>query len=44
MGKRLEVIVGEDNWLERWVFQRDKGGSMGIQYIDEEFQEVLRVL
>ena len=38
----MEVIVQEDEWIEGCVFQRDKRERMGIQYLEEEFQEGLR--
>ena len=34
----------EEERLEGWVFQMDKGEMMGIQDLDYEFQEGLRGL
>ena len=34
----------QDRRLEGWVFQRDGGYSMGIQYLEEGFHEALREL
>ena len=43
VGRWLEVIVGEDKRIEGWVFQRDKEKMMGVQDLDVEFQEGLRI-
>ena len=39
VGRWLEVIVGDNKRLEGLLLQRDKGESMGIKDLDEEFQE-----
>ena len=44
VGRLLEVLVDENSILEGWVFQREVGERMGIQYLEEGFCEALREL
>ena len=44
MRRWLELILGEDERLEGWLFHIKKGERMGIQDLEEESQEGLRGL
>ena len=44
MGIWLYVLVYDEIQLEGWIFQREGGKRMGIQYLEESFNDASREL
>ena len=44
VGRWIDVLVEEDRRLEGWMFQREGGERICIQYLEEVFYEALREL